>query len=120
MALRHQGKPPATDETITVQPSAASPGLLLRPWTEHDIPAMVAAHRDPVMRTWLRHPVTTAEEARTRATNRITSACVQAGENFCRAAMTNAAYTSSAVPPAAPAAAASRLSVPAISCSPDR
>ena len=25
---------------------------------------MVAAHRDPVMRRWLRHPVTTADEAR--------------------------------------------------------
>lgn len=24
---------------------------------------MLAAHRDPVMRRWLRHPVTTAEEA---------------------------------------------------------
>lgn len=63
MALRHQGEPPGMDETITVQPSAASPGLLLRPWTEHDIPAMVAAYRDPVMRHWLRHPLTTAEEA---------------------------------------------------------
>jgi RimJ/RimL family protein N-acetyltransferase len=46
-----------------VPPSAAAPGLLLRPWAERDIPAMVAAHRDPVMRRWLVRPVTTAEEA---------------------------------------------------------
>jgi len=63
MAFRHQGEPPGTDCTLTVQPLAAAPGLLLRPWTEQDIPAMIAAHRDPVMRQWLRHPVTTAEEA---------------------------------------------------------
>jgi RimJ/RimL family protein N-acetyltransferase len=63
MAFRHQGEPPRTDGTLTVQPSAAAPALLLRPWTEQDIPAMVAAHRDPAMRHWLRHPVTTTEEA---------------------------------------------------------
>jgi RimJ/RimL family protein N-acetyltransferase len=51
------------DDTLTVPPSATSPGLMLRPWIEQDIPAMVAAYRDPVMRRWLRHPVTTAEEA---------------------------------------------------------
>jgi RimJ/RimL family protein N-acetyltransferase len=50
--------------TLTVPPSATSPGLLLRPWTEQDVPAMVAAYRDPVMRHWLRRPVTTAQEAR--------------------------------------------------------
>jgi RimJ/RimL family protein N-acetyltransferase len=63
MALRHQGEPPGIDGALMVQPSAAAPGLLLRPWTERDVPAMVAAHRDPVMRHWLRHPVTTAEDA---------------------------------------------------------
>jgi RimJ/RimL family protein N-acetyltransferase len=63
MAFRHQGEPRDTDGTLTVQPSAAAPGLLLRPWTEQDIPAMVAAYRDPVMRHWLRHPVRTTEEA---------------------------------------------------------
>jgi RimJ/RimL family protein N-acetyltransferase len=42
-----------------VRPSATSPGLLLRPWSERDI----AAYRDPVMRHWLRRPVTTTEEA---------------------------------------------------------
>ena len=52
------------DGTVTVQPTAGAPGLLLRPWTEQDIPALVAAHRDPVIRRWLRHPVTTEQEAR--------------------------------------------------------
>ncbi len=50
--------------TVTVPPTATAPGLLLRPWTGQDIPALVAAHRDPLMRRWLRHPVTTAEQAR--------------------------------------------------------
>jgi RimJ/RimL family protein N-acetyltransferase len=63
MALRHQGESPGMDGTLTVQPLATSPGLLLRPWTEQDIPAMVAAHRDPAMGPWLLRPVTTAEEA---------------------------------------------------------
>jgi RimJ/RimL family protein N-acetyltransferase len=63
MAFRRQGEPPGADGALTVQPSAAAPGLLLRPWTEQDIPEMVAAYRDPVMRHWLRHPVTTTEEA---------------------------------------------------------
>jgi RimJ/RimL family protein N-acetyltransferase len=69
MAFRDQGEPAGTDDTLTVQPSATAPGLLLRPWTEQDIPEMVAAHRDPVMRHWLRHPVTTAEEADRRIQN---------------------------------------------------
>jgi RimJ/RimL family protein N-acetyltransferase len=64
MAFQREGEPPGIDGTLTVLPSATSPGLLLRPWTEQDIPAMVAAHRDPVMRHWLRHPVTTTQEAR--------------------------------------------------------
>jgi RimJ/RimL family protein N-acetyltransferase len=54
----------AFDTVLTVQPTATTPGLLLRPWAEQDIPAMVAAHRDPAIRQWLRHPVATAEEAR--------------------------------------------------------
>jgi RimJ/RimL family protein N-acetyltransferase len=54
----------AFDSVLTGRPTATTPGLLLRPWAEHDIPAMVAAHRDPVIRQWLRHPVTTADEAR--------------------------------------------------------
>jgi RimJ/RimL family protein N-acetyltransferase len=52
------------DGTLTVQPTATSPGLLLRPWTEPDVPAMVEAHRDPAIVRWLSHPATTAPEAR--------------------------------------------------------
>lgn len=52
------------DEAIRVPRTAAAPGLLLRPWTEDDIPTLLTAHQDPVMRRWLRHPVTSAEQAR--------------------------------------------------------
>jgi hypothetical protein len=54
----------AFDSVLTVRATATTPGLVLRPWAEQDIPAMVAAHRDPVLRQWLRHPVATADEAR--------------------------------------------------------
>jgi RimJ/RimL family protein N-acetyltransferase len=60
------GEVPGYDGTLTVPSSATGSGLLLRPWTERDIPAMLAAHRDPVMRRWLRHPVTTDEQAHRR------------------------------------------------------
>ena len=49
---------------LTAPPTATAQALLLRPWTEQDIPAMVEAHRDPVMQRWLLHPVTNADEAR--------------------------------------------------------
>jgi RimJ/RimL family protein N-acetyltransferase len=57
---------PDLDGILTVPSSATASGLLLRPWTEQDIPAMLAAYRDPVMRQWLRHPVTTDEQAHQR------------------------------------------------------
>jgi RimJ/RimL family protein N-acetyltransferase len=63
MVFRPQGEALGADEVLTVPPSAAAPGLLLRPWAEQDIPAMVAAHGDPVMRRWLRRPVTSTEQA---------------------------------------------------------
>lgn len=49
---------------IVIEGTSAAPGVLLRLWEEEDIPAMVEAHRDPLMRRWLRHPVTTREQAR--------------------------------------------------------
>jgi RimJ/RimL family protein N-acetyltransferase len=52
------------DTVLAVAPEGTAAALLLRPWTDDDIPAMLAAHRDPVMRRWLRHPITTAEQAR--------------------------------------------------------
>jgi RimJ/RimL family protein N-acetyltransferase len=64
MPFKHEGELPSMDGTLTVPPLATLPGLLLRPWTEEDVPALVAAHRDPVMRHWLRHLATTTDEAR--------------------------------------------------------
>jgi RimJ/RimL family protein N-acetyltransferase len=52
------------DTALTVSPAGTAAALLLRPWTEEDIPAMLAAHQDPAMRRWLRHPITDAEQAR--------------------------------------------------------
>lgn len=63
MAIPDHDTPPSTIGPLAVPPSASTPGLLLRPWTEQDIPAIVAAHRDPAIRRWLRRPVTTAEDA---------------------------------------------------------
>jgi len=62
------------DDTLTV------PGLLLRPWTEQDIPALVAAHRDPVMRRWLVHPVTSDQDARRVVRTRLADR--EAGRGF--------------------------------------
>jgi RimJ/RimL family protein N-acetyltransferase len=52
------------DTALTVAPAGTAPALLLRAWADEDIPAMLAAHQDPVMRRWLRHPITDAEQAR--------------------------------------------------------
>jgi len=52
------------DTVLAAAPAGTAPTLLLRPWTDDDIPAMLAAHRDPVLRRWLRRPITTAEQAR--------------------------------------------------------
>ncbi|GGQ95154.1 GNAT family N-acetyltransferase [Kitasatospora griseola] len=38
---------------LSVQPTAGLPALRLRPWQVDDVDALVAAHRDPVMRRWL-------------------------------------------------------------------
>jgi RimJ/RimL family protein N-acetyltransferase len=56
--------PVAFDNLLSVRPTATTPALLLRPWAEQDIPAVVVAHRDPLIRQGLRHPVATAGEAR--------------------------------------------------------
>jgi RimJ/RimL family protein N-acetyltransferase len=54
----------AMEGTMIVSPHGVTPRLLLRPWTEDDIPAMIAAYRDPEMRRQLRKPVTSIEQAR--------------------------------------------------------
>ncbi|MEU3268512.1 GNAT family N-acetyltransferase [Streptomyces bacillaris] len=43
--------------------SLTADGLLLRPWREEDVPALLEAYDDPVMRQWVRLPVSTPEEA---------------------------------------------------------
>jgi RimJ/RimL family protein N-acetyltransferase len=50
--------------TLTVAPTATAPALTLRPWQDSDIPTIVAAHRDEVMRRWLVHPIDDEDEAR--------------------------------------------------------
>lgn len=64
MPISDRDMPPLTAAALTVPPSASAPALLLRLWTAEDIPALVAAHRDPAMQRWLRRPVTTADDAR--------------------------------------------------------
>lgn len=49
-------------ETLTLTAGA----LLLRPWREEDVPALLEAYDDPVMRRWVRLPVSTPEEAARR------------------------------------------------------
>ncbi|MFD4635452.1 GNAT family N-acetyltransferase [Streptomyces sp. NPDC058284] len=51
-------------ETPVAQPGPTAPGLTLRPWHPRDAPALLAAHRDPVMRRWLVTDLTNATEAR--------------------------------------------------------
>ncbi|MFB6909127.1 GNAT family N-acetyltransferase [Streptomyces bacillaris] len=45
------------------EPALTADGLLLRPWREEDVPALLKAYDDPVMRQWVRLPVSTPEEA---------------------------------------------------------
>lgn len=50
--------------TLRVEPATAKPALLLRPWQESDIAALVAAHRDEAMRRWLTSTVDDQDAAR--------------------------------------------------------
>ncbi|MFE7117092.1 GNAT family N-acetyltransferase [Streptomyces sp. NPDC057654] len=42
---------------LTVGSTASLPALALRPWQADDIDALVSAHRDPVLRRWLRNVI---------------------------------------------------------------
>jgi len=42
-----------TPVILTAEPTATAPALILRPWQDSDIPAMIAAFRDEAMRRWL-------------------------------------------------------------------
>jgi RimJ/RimL family protein N-acetyltransferase len=70
------------DTALTVSPAGTAPALLLRAWTEEDIPAMLAAHRDPGIRRWLRHPIADAEQARQVIRARPTDGRAGAGISF--------------------------------------
>ncbi|MBR7836690.1 GNAT family N-acetyltransferase [Actinospica durhamensis] len=50
--------------TLTVDPTATAPALTLRPWQDSDIPVVVAAHRDTVMRRWLMRSLDDEDQAR--------------------------------------------------------
>ncbi|MFJ4827872.1 GNAT family N-acetyltransferase [Streptomyces bacillaris] len=52
----HGGTATGADLALTAD------GLLLRPWREEDVPALLKAYDDPVMRQWVRLPVSTPEE----------------------------------------------------------
>ncbi|MEV4657355.1 GNAT family N-acetyltransferase [Micromonospora sp. NPDC049301] len=42
----------------------SAPGLVLRPWRDDDLDALLEAYRDPVLQRWTQHPLTTADEGR--------------------------------------------------------
>jgi RimJ/RimL family protein N-acetyltransferase len=42
----------------------SAPELVLRPWREDDLEALLEIYRDPVLRRWTRHPVTDPTQAR--------------------------------------------------------
>ncbi|MBR7827899.1 GNAT family N-acetyltransferase [Actinospica sp. MGRD01-02] len=50
--------------TLPVEPTSDAPALTLRPWQQSDVPALVAAHRDEVMRRWLMTLIGNEDEAR--------------------------------------------------------
>jgi RimJ/RimL family protein N-acetyltransferase len=86
-------------DTLTLPPHGVTPGLLLRPWAEPDIPAMVAAHRDPEMRRQLRAPITSAEQARRVIASRLADR--EAGRAYSFAVIAVAAGTDAAAGAAA-------------------
>ncbi|MEV7541899.1 GNAT family N-acetyltransferase [Streptomyces sp. NPDC089915] len=48
--------------TLRVPSPAGLPALLLRPWREEDVPALVEACRDPAMRRWIHQRADDADE----------------------------------------------------------
>ena len=49
---------------IEVPATETATALVLRPWLERDIPALVQAHKDPAMRRWLMRHFEDEEQAR--------------------------------------------------------
>jgi RimJ/RimL family protein N-acetyltransferase len=50
--------------TLSVPETESAVALLLRPWRLDDLPALLAAHRDPVMRRWLATSLADEADAR--------------------------------------------------------
>ena len=67
----------------------SAPGLVLRPWRLEDLSALVAAHRDPVLRRWLSTSLT--DEARARQWLGVQAAGWAAGTRFSFAVVPEAA-----------------------------
>ncbi|HEY4023161.1 MAG TPA: GNAT family N-acetyltransferase [Pseudonocardiaceae bacterium] len=44
--------------TLTAKASGRAPAVLLRPWRRTDLPALLDAHRDVLLRRWLTNPLT--------------------------------------------------------------
>lgn len=49
---------------LSVPPTESAPALRLRPWQPDDLPALLAAHRDPLLRRWLATSLAGVAEAR--------------------------------------------------------
>ncbi|WP_433133927.1 GNAT family N-acetyltransferase [Micromonospora sp. CA-240977] len=49
---------------LRVPGTSSTPGLVLRPWRDDDLAALLDAYRDPVLRRWTRVPVTDPAEGR--------------------------------------------------------
>ncbi|TDC29783.1 GNAT family N-acetyltransferase [Micromonospora sp. KC213] len=49
---------------LRVPATASAPALVLRPWRVDDVEALVAAHRDPMLRAHTRHPLRDVAQAR--------------------------------------------------------
>ncbi|MEQ4717026.1 GNAT family N-acetyltransferase [Nonomuraea sp. B19D2] len=49
---------------LSVEPTASAPALRLRPWRGEDAVALMAAHRDPLLRRWLTASLVSEADAR--------------------------------------------------------
>ncbi|MBE1591147.1 GNAT family N-acetyltransferase [Nonomuraea angiospora] len=49
---------------LSVEPTVSAPALRLRPWRGEDAVALVAAHRDPLLRRWLTTSLVREADAR--------------------------------------------------------
>ena len=49
---------------LRAAPTPTAPGLLLRPWQDGDADELLAAYRDPLLRSWTRQPLTCRADTR--------------------------------------------------------